>query len=206
HCGEASKAPVGVSWDPHLGATNMAVSMPQMWNADWVKFNFEQRFTADADRVLAVYVDRTFWDGLTGLSATSAPEVLAVETRGSVAVVRLHYRLSVELPSEAARFIDTSNVSWVQETTWNLDDRSAKVTFQPDQAARLIQASATTRLLPLDQSSSAQGSSVDGSVRMIDGEIKVRIPLLGSRVERAIIGGIGEHLVEEAAEIQRHLD
>lgn len=169
--------------------------MPQMWNADWVKFNFEQRWSADADDVMAILTDQDFWEGLSGLTTTSAPEVLGVDIRGSTTVIRLHYRLAVDLPTEAARFIDTSNVSWIQETVWNLDDRSAKVAFLPDQAGRLIGASATTRLL----------QSEGGSVRKISGEVKVRIPLLGSRVERAIVEGVGDHLAEETALVQNQL-
>ncbi|MGB6058888.1 MAG: DUF2505 family protein [Microthrixaceae bacterium] len=160
-----------------------------------MKFNFEQRWNAAADRVMAVDTDQAVREGLSGLSATSAPEVLGVDTRGSTTVVRLHYRLAVDLPTEAARFIDTSNVSWIQETTWNLDDRSARVAFLPDQAGRLIGASATTRLLDHD----------GGAVRKVSGEIKVRIPLLGSRVERAIVAGVGDHLAEETAQVQDRL-
>lgn len=194
--------PVRVGFGVHRGASNMAVSMTQMWNADWVKFNFKQRWSADADRVLAVFTDRSFWEGLGGLTATSAPEVLAVEDRGSITVVRLHYRLVVDLPREAARFIDTTNVAWVQETTWDLTDRTSRVEFIPDQAGRLISASATTRLV--DQGVDPDGNAVAG--RQIDGDVKVRIPVLGSRVERAIVSGVGDHLVEEAAAIQRFLD
>ncbi len=146
---------------------------------------------------MTVFTDRSFWEGLTAMSATSVPEVLGVETRGDMAVVRLHYRLVVDLPREAARFIDTSNVAWIQETTWNLADRSARVTFLPDQAGRLISASATTDLIDRVDSG--------GSARLVHGDVKVRIPMLGSRVERAIVSGVGDHLDEEAAAIQRFL-
>jgi hypothetical protein len=166
-----------------------------MWDATQVKFGFEQRWTAPVDDVVEVYLDETFWGSLADLSTTSPPEVLGIERKGDRAVVRLHWVLSVELPKEAARFIDPNDVAWVEETHWNLVDRTAQVSFQPDQAAGLLRASADAALL-------AQG---DDAVRSIRGELKVRIPLLGHKVEPVIVEGVGDHLDEEAGAVAARL-
>jgi NifB/MoaA-like Fe-S oxidoreductase len=153
-----------------------------------VRFGFEQRWTATVDEVLEVYLDPDFWAGLEQLAKTSPPEVLGLERAGDRAVVRLRYRLSVELPSEAARFIDPEDVAWVEETTWDLRARRAEVRFLPVQAAALMRASATAVLL--DDGAEA--------AREVRGEVRVRIPLLGGRVEKAVVEGVGQHLEEEA--------
>ena len=153
-----------------------------------MKFGFEQRWTAAVDDVLAVYVDETFWTSLTGLTRTSPPDVLGVERSGDRVVVRLRYRLVVDLPREAARFIDPDDVAWVEESTWDLGTRRADVRFLPEQGAALLKASATSALM-------TEGGD---TVRQVTGELKVRIPLLGGRVEHAIVDAIGEHLEEEA--------
>ncbi|MCZ7628363.1 MAG: DUF2505 domain-containing protein [Microthrixaceae bacterium] len=109
---------------------------------------------------------------------------------------RLRWRLAVDLPREASRFIDPDNVAWVEDTRWDLTARTASVGFEPVQASALLRASATVTV-------TADG---DDSVRRITGELKVRIPLLGSKVEHAISEGIGEHLSEEADVVATRLE
>lgn len=166
-----------------------------MWDAGTVRFGFEQRWEAAVDDVLAVYIDPDFWSGLTGLTKTSAPEVHGVDRSGDRVVVRLRYVLCVDLPKEAARFIDPDDVAWVEETTWDLAGRTAQVRFLPEQAAALMKASATADLL----------SDGGETAREVRGEIKVRIPLLGGRVEHAVVDGIGGHLEEEADAVAERL-
>jgi len=160
-----------------------------------VRFDFEQRWTAAPDEVVEIYLDESFWTGLTDLAATSTPEVLDISRTADRAVVRLHYVLSVELPKEAARFIDPDEVAWIEQTTWDLDTRTAKVEFIPDQAGKLLKASAGATL----------GTQGDDTVRDIRGEVKVHIPLLGGRVEKVIVEGVNDHLGEETEAVRARL-
>jgi hypothetical protein len=160
-----------------------------------VKFGFEQRWAATVDEVVEVYLDPVFWSELTELSATRPPEVLGIERAGDRAVVRLRYALSVDLPKEAARFIDPGDVTWVEETTWDLPQRTAEVRFLPAQGGGLLRASATA----------AMHDEAGEGLRRIRGELKVRIPLVGGRVERAIVEGVGEHLEAEADAVATRL-
>jgi hypothetical protein len=153
-----------------------------------VRFGFEQRWSASVDDVIEVYLDPAFWGGLTDLRATLAPEVLGIERSGDRAQVRLRYALSVDLPREAARFLDPGDVTWVEETTWDLPGRPADVRFVPAQAGSLIRAGASATM-------AARGAE---AVREVRGDLRVRIPLVGAKVERAIVDGIGEHLDAEA--------
>jgi hypothetical protein len=153
-----------------------------------VRFGFEQRWEAAPDDVLAVYIDADFWSGLDNLTTTSSPDVLEVTRSGDRALVRLRYVLTVDLPSQASRFIDPDDVAWVEETTWDLTSRTATVRFLPEQAAGLMRASASAGLL-------GDGGE---TTREVKGELKVRIPLVGGKVEHAIVDGIGGHLEEEA--------
>jgi len=173
----------------------MSEAAERLCNAGTVKFDFEQRWTAPVDDVVEIYLDASFWSGLTGLTATSTPDVLSIERTADRAIVRLHYVLAVDLPKEAARFIDPDDVAWIEETTWDLSDRSAKVSFLPDQAGKLLKASATATLV-------ADGGD---AVRSVHGEVKVHIPLLGSKVEKVIVEGVHDHLGEEADAVRARL-
>lgn len=160
-----------------------------------VRFEFEQRWPAPADDVMGVYLDPTFWSGLSGLATTAPPQVLGIERDDRRATVQLRWVLTVDLPPDAARFLDPEHVSWVERTTWDLASRRAEVAFLPDRAGGLLRASAVAALL-------GEG---DGTVRRIEGDLSVRIPLVGRRVERAIVDGVVRHLTEEEAAVDQRL-
>ncbi len=46
----------------------------------------------------------------------------------------------------------------------------------------------------------------DEAVRRVTGDLKVRIPLLGGKVEKAIVDGVGDHLSEEADVVAASLE
>ncbi|MGI9577704.1 MAG: DUF2505 domain-containing protein [Microthrixaceae bacterium] len=153
-----------------------------------MKFGFEQRWTASVEDVVDLYCDEAFWSTVSGFTKTSPPEVLEITRNGDSAFTRLRWKLVVDLPSQASRFIDPDNVAWVEETTWNLPAATATVGFVPSQGAALLKAKAEIAVV-------ADGSE---AVRRVTGELNVRIPLLGGKVEHAIADGIGDHLTEEA--------
>ena len=161
-----------------------------MCDAGAVKFGFEQRWTAPVDEVMATYLDPGFWSGIESFSNMAPPELLDLDhdEAARTALVRIKYRVDAKQPSQAARFIDPNNVAWVQETTWDLDALTATVRFLPVQAAGLIHAEATIDVT----------TDGDDTVRELRGEFRVKIPLVGSKVEKSVVGDIGTNLEEEA--------
>lgn len=173
------------------------VGVDGCWLCDalWMRFTSKQHFDQQPTEVLEVLIDETFWRGVDNLTTMSTPSVLGVDREGDRVTTRLRYNLVVDLPGEAARFIDTSAVSWVEVTEWNLSRTTSETTFVPDQAARLLGASVQTRL----------HGTARGTVRDISGEVKVRIPIIGSRVESAIIDGVEQYLTEISAAVDAHV-
>jgi hypothetical protein len=161
-----------------------------------MKFGFEQRWTATVQQVLDLYTNEGFWSSVSGFTKTSAPEVLEMTRDGDQALTRLRWKLNVDLPGEASRFIDPDDVAWVEETSWDLSAATATVAFVPAQGASLLHASATVAVIAED----------DEVVRRVTGDLRVRIPLLGGRVERAVVDGVGDHLTEEADVVATKLE
>ena len=162
-----------------------------------VKFGFEQRWAAPVDAIMETYLDEGFWNGLDGFSNMAPPQLLSLERddAAGTALVRLRYKVNATLPAQAARFIDPDDVAWVQETEWDLTALTAQVRFLPVQAAGLMRASASIDVR-------ADGAD---TVRELRGEFKVKIPLVGGRVEKAVVGDIGTNLEEEADAVAEHL-
>jgi hypothetical protein len=138
--------------------------------------------------VLATYTDPAFYAALDGLPKVGEPRVLEHRVEGDRVVLRVHYRFTADLPSAALRVIDADKLTWVEETTYDLAAATSRSKLLPDHYPDRLQASATATF-------TAEGT---GAVRRIDGELKVRMPLVGGKVEGAIVSGLKEHLVDEA--------
>ena len=65
----------------------------------------------------------------------------------------------------------------------------------PDHYADRMSASATTTFVE---------SGAD-TVRRVHGEVKVRVPLVGGQVEKAIVSGLKEHFADEQRVVSRLL-
>ena len=138
-----------------------------------MRFQAEQRFSVPSDRLLALFTDADFYPTLTGLPSISTPEIVDHSTSGDTVRISLRLRYIGDLPSAALAFIDPARLSWVEELVFDLEGRRA-----------------TTRLLPdhYPDRLTCQGVYVftdtsGGSTRRLEGDLKVRAPLVGGRVE-----------------------
>jgi hypothetical protein len=92
--------------------------------------------------------------------------------------------------------VKPDKLTWVEDST--LDRTTHVTTFQilPDNYANLLEASGRITLQARDDG---------GTVRRTGGELNVRVPFVGRKVEQAIISGLQEHAVLEADAVDRWL-
>ena len=165
-----------------------------------MQFDIDQRYPAPVSAVLAAYTDRSLYDGLVAGTRVGKPEVLDVVRDGATALVRLRYRFAADLPGAALAVLDPARLTWVEETRYDLERAMSTTALRPDHYGDRLAASATARF-------DADRGGSDGCRRRIMGEVVVRgVPLVGGRVERAIVDGLREHLTDEAAAVRRHLE
>jgi hypothetical protein len=161
-----------------------------------MEFRVQQRYPTPAEAVLAVYADPDFYRDLGGGERIGPPEVLDRSQEGHVVTLRIRYRFTADLPDAAGRFVDKDKLTWIEHTEYDLSALIARSNLTADHYDTLLTASATHTY--------RDDRPDDGSVRHIDGQVDVAVPLLGGKVERAIIEGLEEHLdAERAAAISR---
>jgi hypothetical protein len=163
-----------------------------------VRFETDQRFRAAPLAVLTIYTGPSFYDDLPEFSRVGRPELLGHERTGDRVTMRVHYRFTADLPSAAHAVIDADKLTWVEETTYDLAALTSTSRLLPDHYPDRLTASARSRF-------TADPRAEGGSVRTINGDLKVRVPLVGGRVERAIVDGLQEHLRDESALINERL-
>lgn len=153
-----------------------------------MRFDVEQRFPADPAAVLAAYTTPAMYESLPRFGRITLLEVVDHATDGSTVDIALRYRFSAPLPSAATAVIDPDKLTWVQRTRFDLAARNDETRLDPDHYADKMEASTASEF-------EADGA---GTLRRVRGELKVHVPLVGSRVERVIVDGLREHLGEEA--------
>jgi hypothetical protein len=157
-----------------------------------LQFDATQTFDAPTERVVAIYADAATYEKLGQQGKLSAPELVSHdEDEGGVVRIALRYRYVGDLPGGAGRFVKSDRLSWVQDSRFDLSAGTQSIAILPDNYADRFRASAEA----------TTASSASGATRRVTGEVRIRIPLVGGKVERAIVEGLVEHLDEEATAI-----
>ena len=153
-----------------------------------MRFAVDQEFRAPLEAVEAALLDPAFLARLAQLPKLGRPELLASEVDGDVARQQVRYRFAGELSSAVTAVVDPARLTWVEHTTFDLRRHRGEHRIAPDHYADRLRCSYTTALVE------------DGGVtrRETEGELRVRFPLVGGRVERAIVSGMVEHAHLEA--------
>jgi hypothetical protein len=154
-----------------------------------VRFRIEQHFGLPLDAVERTLCDPAFVEAMAQLPKLGRPQLLAHEENGETVHMQVRYAFVGHLSSAVRRVVDPQQLTWVQDLT--VDRRSHRSRFRilPDHYAGLLSCEGTFAL-------SEDGGG--GSTRVAEGEVRVTVPLVGGKVERAIISGLEEHAAAEA--------
>ena len=147
-----------------------------------------QRFDTSVDQLLAWFTDPDFYPTLGGLPQISVPEIVSHSVSGATVRLDLRQRYTGDLPSAALTFIDADRLSWVEELVFDLDAATATTRLRPDHYPDRLTCTGTYTF---------QADGAGRSRRRLDGDLKVRVPLVGGRVEKALVSGLQEHAVAE---------
>jgi len=162
-----------------------------------VRFAFDQRFAADLARVEAALIDPAFVARLATLPKLGAPTLLDQREDGRLIRQRIRYAFVGDLSSAVRAVVDPARLTWVEESTIDRERHHTVFTIVPDHYGNLLAAHGTFQL------EAAAGS---GCRRTAEGEVRVSVPLVGRKVEAAIVSGLAEHAAAEEHVMQEWLD
>ena len=169
-----------------------------------MRFSVEHRFAAPLRAVERAMTDPEFFAELRNLPGIEAPVLLERRERPGWVDLDVRYVFSGDLPSVARRVLGRGELAWVQRSTVDLERHRTDFTIVPEAHADLLTCTGVYVLRSASPVPSAQAGS-DQTARTISGELRVRVPLLGGRAERAIASGLVERLDAEAEALQRWL-
>jgi hypothetical protein len=161
-----------------------------------VNFEIEQRVPASPTAVGEALVDERFIAATVDLPKVGGADLLDQQRDGTTVHQRIRYRFTGELSSAVTRVVDRDRLTWVDESDHDLAAHRSQHTIVPDNYRDRLQASYSVILEP----------DGDGKTRrVVSGTVKVRMPLVGGRVEQAIVSGLEEYATAEAQLLARWL-
>lgn len=162
-----------------------------------MRFTIEQEFGAPLERVEAALIDPAYLDRLSSLPKLGRPTLLdrREESDGDVVHQSVRYAFVGDLNAAVRRVVDPERLTWVEEST--IDRRSHVTTWWivPDHYGHLLRSKGTFRLRP----------DGNGTRRTAEGDLDVSVPLVGGRVERAIVSGLRDHAALEQGVLEEWL-
>jgi hypothetical protein len=158
-----------------------------------VRFRLEQRIAAPVEAVEAALLDPDFVAATAALPKLAGPEIVERRRDGDHALMRVRYRFTGHLSSAVTAVVDRDRLTWIDEATYDLAGHRSNHRIVPDHYPGRLQASYVVVLEP----------DADGTHRVATGEVRVRMALVGRRVERAIVSGLDEHARAEARLLER---
>jgi hypothetical protein len=148
-----------------------------------VDFTLRQEFAAPVDTVEGALVNPELLTRMAELPKLGSAEVVRNERDGDIVKLQVRYLFQADLSASVTRVVDPSKLTWIEDSTVDLGAHHTTCLLRPDNYANLLEGGYEATI-------AAAGA---GCVRTVTGHIKVHVPLLGSKVERAIVGGLSEN-------------
>ena len=161
-----------------------------------MRFQIEQVFAGAVEAVARVYTEPHFYERLGDLPKLGRPEVLDRREDGTQVHLAVRFWFTGQLSSAVTKVVDPAKLSWVEESVHDLEDHTVTFHMQPDNYADRLRFDGSSRFEPAGESETR---------RVSEGDVVVRVPLVGRAVEGAIVSGLREHLAAEIAVVEHLL-
>jgi uncharacterized protein DUF2505 len=160
-----------------------------------MRFSVDNEFPGPPADVVAIWLDPKFHEQL-DLPDLSRPDVLEASTTGTTSLVKLRYEFTGHIDPIAKKVLGNRKLTWLQELHFDMATLRGTLTFAAEADPKRLNGEANVTL---------QSGSDDTTRRHIEGDLHVRVPLIGGKAERSIVPGIVRRLDVEAAALAEAL-
>ena len=159
-------------------------------------FRLRQHIPFPVPVVEGALVDPAFLEHASRFPDLGSPELLEQRVDGDRVHQRVRYRFVGELSAAVTSVVDPARLTWVDESTLDRRAHRGQHRIVPDHYGDRLRCTFTTQL---------SADTAGGTERVAEGELRVRFPLVGGKVERAVVSGLMERAELEAAVVARWL-
>jgi hypothetical protein len=158
-----------------------------------MRFSVAHRFAASVEAVETAMTDPDFFAELRTMPGVEPPALLSRRADGDRVLLDVRYVFSGDLPSVARSVLGRGELAWVQHSIVDLVRHRTDFTIEPEHHAALLDCKGIYLLR----------GATDHTTRTISGDLRVNVPLLAGRAERAITAGLVERLDAESEVLKR---
>jgi hypothetical protein len=160
-----------------------------------VKLNATHIFSAPVGAVCEGMGDADFYAQLL-LPDLEAPELLVRTVDGDRVDIHTRFTYTGKLDPIAKKIVGKDHITWVQRLVIDSAAHSAELTVSPEVGVIPVSCRGTFELHEADG---------DQCLRTLDGELKIKIPIIGSKGEKSLAPGIMRRLDLEAEALNEFL-
>jgi hypothetical protein len=159
-----------------------------------VKFAVRQAVAAPPARTMAAYGSPAFYEGRPRRDDIEVREVVHHEAAADRILLQVRFAFTGSLSPAVRAVVDPAKMSWITRTEILLAENRSNWVVLPDHYPDRLSAAGTYRF--------PEGDDGPGSTDVeVQGDLRVRVPLVGRSVERVIVGDLRAYIADEAADI-----
>ncbi|MGH9128641.1 MAG: DUF2505 family protein [Acidimicrobiales bacterium] len=164
-----------------------------------MRFAINQDIRAPTDAVEAAFIDPGFYAALGDMDALAPPEILsqrADDADPDITRLEIRYRFVGHLSAAVRLVLEPAKLSWIDRSTFHRKEHRIDFDMVAEHYPGKLRCRGSYHFVadPDDPALTHQ---------VLDGDVKVVWPVAAPLVERAIVSGLTQHLVQEAALVER---
>ncbi len=162
-----------------------------------MRFTINQAIHAPREAVESAFVDPGFYAALGDMDALDPPEILSQGQRGpDVVDLVIRYKFVGHLSATVRLLLEPAKLSWIDRSTFHRKEHRIDFDMLAEHYPDKLRCHGTYRFV-------ADPDEPALTHQVLNGDVKVIWPVAAALVERAIISGLTQHLVQEAALVER---
>lgn len=163
-----------------------------------MKIVVEQAVAVPPARVMAVYGSRAFYEDRPTRDEIAVLEVVRHEDTGVQSLVEVHFAFTGSVSAAVRAVVDPARLTWVTRIVVFPAESRATWQVLPDHYPDRLTASGSYRF------SRAPGTGAGGpagTVVRVEGDLQVRVPIVGRSVERTIVTDLRRYIEDEVTSL-----
>ena len=157
-----------------------------------MKFAIRQAVAVPPDRAMAAYGSPTFYEGRPTRDDIEVRDVVRHEGTAERILLEVRFAFTGSLSPAVRAVVDPAKMSWITRTEILLAESRSSWVVLPDHYPDRLSASGTYRF---------EGAGSGACDVEVEGDLRVRVPIVGRSVEKVIVGDLRAYIADEVAGI-----
>jgi Protein of unknown function (DUF2505) len=159
-----------------------------------VKFSVRQAVAVAPARAMAAYGSPAFYEGRPARDDIEVRQVVRHEATGDRVLLEVRFAFTGTVSPAVRAVVDPAKMSWITRTELLPAEGRSSWTVLPDHYPDRLRAGGTYRF--------EEGEAGPGTCEVeVEGDLQVRVPIVGRSVEKVIVGDLRAYIGDEVAGI-----